>query len=336
MRLDSSLDSVPPSFEPSRLELFLSRATGGPSRRAQFPSRPLWNNIMECRSNYSMPWMVWGDFNNVLKFNEKCYGANVTPYEVKDLENCCLSVGLVDLRSIGCFYTWTNGSIWSKLDRAKVNEFWMQGVLIALLIFLHRGAFPTTHLALYHSSGKKNISFRFFNMWTNHEDFHYVVSNIWNQVVRDTKQFLLCKKLQGLKGVLNKLNSKHFAHISSWGEHASKKLELAQKDLHGDPTNSQLQSDAARLRKEAMVLGEAKRNFYYQQAKCVYLKEGDKCTKFVHSLVKRNAKRNHIPAGIKRDGTYSSSQKEVVDNSFTFIVNCWDKVVLSSLLMLKF
>lgn len=60
-----------------------------------------------------------------------------------------------------------------------------------------------------------------------------------------------------------------------------------------------------------MILCEAGRSFYYEQAKCVHSKNSDKCTKFFHSLVKRNAKRNYIPAVIKRDGCYSTSQEEV-------------------------
>ncbi|CAA3017425.1 Hypothetical predicted protein [Olea europaea subsp. europaea] len=62
-----------------------------------------------------------------------------------------------------------------------------------------------------------------------------------------------------------------------------------------------------------MNLSEAERSFYFQQAKYTYLKYSDKCTKFFHSIVKRNTKRNFIAAVLKRDGSYTSSQKEVAD-----------------------
>lgn len=45
-------------------------------------------------------------------------------------------------------------------------------------------------------------------MWANHE----IVQNSWKIEIRGTKQFILCKKLQGLKVELKKLNEKHFAH----------------------------------------------------------------------------------------------------------------------------
>ncbi|XP_022842022.1 uncharacterized protein LOC111365716 [Olea europaea var. sylvestris] len=87
--------------------------------------RPLWNNIMDFNANVSLPWMILGDFNDVLKFNEKNNGAEVTPYEIQDFANCCLHAGLTNVRSIGCLYTWTNNSVWSKIDRAMVNDIWV-------------------------------------------------------------------------------------------------------------------------------------------------------------------------------------------------------------------
>lgn len=41
---------------------------------------------MEFNARVSLPWMILGDYNNVLKFDDKCNGADVTPYEIKDFE----------------------------------------------------------------------------------------------------------------------------------------------------------------------------------------------------------------------------------------------------------
>lgn len=73
---------------------------------------------------------------------------------------------------------------------------------------------------------RKNRPFKIFNTWTSHEDFHDVVSNSWNQVFWGSKQFSLYKKLRNLKEVLKKFDDKHFAHISSRADFASKKLEI--------------------------------------------------------------------------------------------------------------
>lgn len=142
----------------------------------------LWNNIKEFGLNCSVPWLTMGDFN-VLKFDEKCNGVDVAPYEVKDFKNCCPDVGLTDVRSIRYFYTWTNKSIWSKLDRVMVNDVWVQTRFISLAEFLPLG-FLFDHspciIALFARDGSKSKSYRFLNMWTNCENFHDLVLNCWN------------------------------------------------------------------------------------------------------------------------------------------------------------
>lgn len=81
-------------------------------------------------------------------------------------------------------------------------------------------------------------------------------------------------------------------------------------ELHDLPMNIELQSKVLLLRKQAIRICDAKRSFYYQQAKCAYL-SNDKCMQFFPSLVKRNENRNFIVAAIKKDGTPTNSLTEV-------------------------
>lgn len=63
-----------------------------------------------------------------------------------------------------------------------------------------------------------------------------------------------------------------------------------------------------------MDVCEAKMSFYYQKAKCEYLKNSDKCTKFFHSMVKRN----FITTVHKGDGLCNFSLEEVADEFMQF------------------
>ena len=78
--------------------------------------RPLWRDLCRFSSSIDLPWILLGDFNVVLKGEEKANGLPVTQYEVKDFQECCYETGVEDLRFTGLFYTWTNNSVWSKLD----------------------------------------------------------------------------------------------------------------------------------------------------------------------------------------------------------------------------
>ncbi|KAI3463915.1 hypothetical protein Pfo_020578 [Paulownia fortunei] len=141
-------------------------------------------------------------------------------------------------------------------------------------------------------------------MWTDHGEFQTTVQSVWNKKIRGTEQFILCKKLKALKCPLKQLNLKHFAHISVRASKADQDLKEAQMQLHDLPGNVLLQTTIS--------------NCFQQQAKCSYLKNSDRCTKFFHDLVKNNVKRNHISMILKDDNTLTSSQQEVATEFLEF------------------
>ncbi|XP_022889167.1 uncharacterized protein LOC111404615 [Olea europaea var. sylvestris] len=95
------------SWNPSKIKLEVLETKPQAIHCIATCKRPLWNDFMDFNANVSLPWMLFGDFNNVLKFDEKSNGAEVT-HKIKDFANFCLHVGLTDVRSIGCLYTGTN------------------------------------------------------------------------------------------------------------------------------------------------------------------------------------------------------------------------------------
>ncbi|XP_022889220.1 uncharacterized protein LOC111404680 [Olea europaea var. sylvestris] len=251
--------------------------------------RSLWNNIMEFNAQVSLPWMILGDYNNVLKFDENCNGADVTPYKIKDFENCCLHVGLTDVRSIGCYYTWTNNSVWTKIDRAMVNDIWVQNGACVDANFLPSKCLSDHSpciVSIHDRVGGTKKPFKFFNMWTKHENLRDLIQTCWNFNVLETKQFILCKKLSKLKGVLKELNIKHFGHMSTMANKAKNELKVAQLQLHNQPMNENFQHMVAKLRKIAVV--------------------------------KRNSMRNFIATILKEDETYTTSQDQVATEFVKF------------------
>jgi hypothetical protein len=70
------------------------------------------------------PWIVLGDFNSILSQEDKHNGDPVSSYEVSDFRACYSDLGLSDLNYTGCHYTWSNGTIWTKIDRVLANPLW--------------------------------------------------------------------------------------------------------------------------------------------------------------------------------------------------------------------
>lgn len=278
--------------------------------------REVWQNLCDYGDQLNDPWLILGDFNNVLKPDERCNGSLVRPYETRNFEDCCSALGLLDLQSVGQLFTWSNNTVLCKLDRVMVNQAWLATGRFGVANFL-----PATCISdhspalvsLLNQSPRDRPSFRFFNMWTLHSDFISIVASSWLSEIRGTAQFVLCKKLNLLKSSLKLLNKHHFSHILARVLEVNSALEAAEVGLQSDPSNLLKLAEITCLRQSAFLLSNAERSFLQQKAKCDYLIHGDKCTKFFHSIVRRNANRNFIAAVTLPDGSFTTSNDQVAN-----------------------
>ena len=139
--------------------------------------RSLWGELRQYNTN--SPWMVLGDFNSVLSSADKHNGEAVSLYETSDFRACCFDLGLHDVNFTGCHFSWTNGSVWSKLDRVMINPSWSSLNHSTHVHFSTPGAF-TDHAPAAVRLGpleQGRRCFNFFNMWASHAQFMSLVSS---------------------------------------------------------------------------------------------------------------------------------------------------------------
>ncbi|KAK6154230.1 hypothetical protein DH2020_008478 [Rehmannia glutinosa] len=148
-------------------------------------------------------------------------------------------------------------------------------------------------------------------MWALHPDFIHTVQGAWNLNFWGKAQFILCKKLKALKPTLKELNKSHFSHISSRVKQVKTALKNSQIQLHVDPLNSALNDIVKELKAKETFLAKAERSFLSQKAKCDFLNNSDRNTKFFHSIVKRNSLRKQMNSVILEDGSKTSSFDEL-------------------------
>eukprot|EP00258_Populus_trichocarpa_P025573 XP_024441592.1 uncharacterized protein LOC112324175 [Populus trichocarpa] len=172
--------------------------------------RALWEDLKRwCPSS---PWIVLGDFNSILSQDDKHNGEPVSSYEVPDFRECCADLGLADLNATGCHFTWSSGSVWSKIDRVMVNPLWFSSQMQTHVHFCTLGAFsdhsPTSiKIGLRPLPGKRNL--KFFNMVARAEadlDRHQTLL----QMDRDNNQLLTQDKLLRLTLINLKSTEKMF------------------------------------------------------------------------------------------------------------------------------
>lgn len=121
---------------------------------------------------------------------------------MEDILSCTTSLGLEDDASTGKQFTWTNGTIWSKIDRFLLNAEWHSVDLHCTAEFMDFNT-SSDHTPIlikfitYHPPVIR--PFRFINMWLQHPSFNEVIRSNWISSFTGTKQFTFCKKLKALK-----------------------------------------------------------------------------------------------------------------------------------------
>ena len=105
---------------PTNKQFFLTLVYG---RNLDYQRVPLWEAIESIALSLEDTWCVLGDFNTVLRLGERIGGVEVTERETRDFTSCINQNGLTEFQYEGAFFTWTNKTVWSRIDRAFHNDF---------------------------------------------------------------------------------------------------------------------------------------------------------------------------------------------------------------------
>ncbi|XP_074315057.1 uncharacterized protein LOC141651237 [Silene latifolia] len=281
----------------------------------------LWQSILQCKSIVHGPWLLMGDFNNVLHIGERI-GSEVTLAEIRDFQQCVDSCGLYDLVNQGAYFTCNNKQeenkhVFSRIDRVLANDLWIDSGPSGIASFLPEGLFDHSPciIRLWDESARKPSYFKYFNMWGKDERFHNTVKDVWQQHIRGCKSFQVVKKLKMLKYPLKQLNKEGFGDIINTTKVAHLLLEDIQKKLHQDPQNILLQNEERVAAISYKELSEARDMFLNQKAKVQWMKCNDENTQFFHSSIKARRALNKILTIKDQNGVLCSDNKSI-ENAF--------------------
>lgn len=284
-------------FEKSIPSWRLSCFYGMPERDKRHES---WDLLRQLAVKYTMPWCVFGDFNDLLYATDK---KGVHPHPQACLEGFRLAVedcNLVELDLVGGEFTWEKSkgkSTWvrERLDRAfAVNEWWHKFPLCTLkVIHTTCSDHDPIQLSLFDTTvSRKQFRFRFENSWLKEPAFKEEMANVW-------------KSLPTMN-ILPKLMSMS-SHMSKWGRRFFHKFrdkvrvqkEEVSKYLHReDEEGIKLYFEEREKLNELLLHEEV---YWKQRAKLFWLKEGDLNTKFFHAQATKRKKINNIAYLVNED-----------------------------------
>ena len=144
--------------------------------------RILWENFKTMAHLHNLPWLMLGDFNEVLCNDDKFGGNHVNLNRALEFKDCLDECNMVDLGFVGPKFTWTNRRPISSLILERIDRFfanpWRILYLEALVTHLPRtflDHYPVLIELCRVSVNQQNKTFHFQTMWLFHQDFPRVI-----------------------------------------------------------------------------------------------------------------------------------------------------------------
>lgn len=135
----------------------------------------------------SNPWLLFGDFNEVITVSEKFGGNPINISTTSAFLHFC-SIGMHDLGFTSSRFTWTNNRkltnslILERQDSFLANVEWLQPFQDSSVLYLPRA--HSDHcpiiLNLANVTTRPSSTFWFETMWISHPGFAPLIDNIWS------------------------------------------------------------------------------------------------------------------------------------------------------------
>ncbi|XP_049399720.1 uncharacterized protein LOC125863746 [Solanum stenotomum] len=228
--------------------------------------RPLWYRLLHYADNRNAtPWYTVGDFNVITDTDEKLGGI---PYNMRKsiefigvIEAC----GLMDLGFNGPKFTWSNQRginfrIWKRLDRAMVNDRWLQ--IMPHTNITHLPSVGSDHCPLLMEMTVRPENhikyFRFLNCWADQPAFAETFGDIYAKV-RDFEE----------------------------------RVRLAEEDLIHNNTEEQ-RTKLHGINAEYIKFMKLEYSILKQKTQLQWFKEGDGNSNYFHALIRGRRRRLFI------------------------------------------
>ena len=271
--------------------------------------RESWNLLRMLNSQYQMPWMCMGDYNEILFATEKCGGLERSQNQMEGFRSVINECGFQDMGYVGPKFTWYNRRsdgerIRLRLDTVLSTADWME--LYRTSKVFHIVDSTSEHCALLltdqqASPNRGKRQFHFEAAWIRYEKCKEIIQEVWKNHSGLHSSSGLVEGLNDCASGLARWNYSDLGHIPRKIQEKRKSLQaMIQADLDG--SNGE---EIDKMRKEINELLDVEETKWHQRSRVQWYQKGDRNTQFFqHKASQCKKKKNEINGLWDKEGKW--------------------------------
>ncbi|GMI95766.1 hypothetical protein HRI_003245900 [Hibiscus trionum] len=253
-----------------------------------------WDLLHSLDDMLDTPWLVIGDFNELLLASEKRDGRIQSDSQMNSFRTALMDCNLDDIGYRGQWYTWewgrlSSNNIRERLDRGVANPAWWELFNDYQLDHLvhtfsdHCPILLTTGLNDRLRSRKQH--FRFEAAWLLEESCEGEVLKLWNSCSGSIPDRLTLVS-SGLELWFNKIKKEKKISV--------KALQQRLKELNDSQPSDEKLEEILETKLALNMEADREKIYWEQRARANWLKNGDRNTHYFHSFATNRKRKNRI------------------------------------------
>ncbi|GMJ00023.1 hypothetical protein HRI_003671500 [Hibiscus trionum] len=252
--------------------------------------RYLWDQLSTINPGLDHLWLIGGDFNAILHLDDRRGGQVRRLCISRDFQSFVFSNALQEVEFKEPRFTWARGDLYERLDRCMVNLKWMEYFPNSIVRHLDRiGSDHRPILLCMDLHGLPQVAkpFRFVQSWQASAEFTPFLEKSWDKLLSlDENISNLQQKLPHWQadciGSLGKRKRRILARLKgidkALGHRYSRSLSEPEKVLKGELD-------------DILAMEESE---WRQKARCDWIDDGDRNTKYYHAMASGRRKHNTV------------------------------------------
>ncbi|XP_050257533.1 uncharacterized protein LOC126702755 [Quercus robur] len=314
---------------------FLTCFYGWPETNQRFKSWALLNHL---RSFVNGPWMCIGDFNAILSSSEKLSRRPTQARLIDDFQEALELNELEDLGYHGYQFTWNNkrpreANTRERLDRAVATGSWRRKFPLTTVTHLSSHASDHAPIILQTRSHKQQVrnrgwrGFKFEESWLLWEECEEVIKEAWEQSLESSS---------ALEAIRQKIKTCG-DELQAWGSSRThpdakeiKQLQTRVEVLQAEECTVENRAEFLEVSKKLDNLLRQQEIYWAQRSRVLWLKHGDKNTKFFHSKASQRQRRNSIHGIRDEENNWVEAQEDIARVAINYFGNLFSADFLNS------